>query len=553
MTLSGSETSSPVSQSSARAFPAVPRVELYFPGASVEECRTRILRCVLRGDGPAVVVGAPGMGKSMLLAAVAQSLADQLEVVQVASTQLCTRRALLQAILFSLGMPYQNREEGELRLALISRLEDAVASPKPAVLLIDEAQALPIRLLEELRILSNLQRNGESLLRIVLAGSAVLEEQFASTELEAFNQRLAARCYLAPLDYGETHQYVQAHVAAAGADPQLFSGDALDMVYSASDGVPRLINQVCDRAILMAVENQATTVDRALIQSAWSDLHQLPAPWHNPDTTVAAPETDVVEFGVLPGSDQDAEAVHELTAGELSVQQAVDDQPPGLPVVGSWNADHALETLFTAEPPSEVANDAPVSDISPQLVSAKPAEEPAGDPEAESEPEVTPDASTLFGDGFEEEEIVLDRFATLDRVISPTAPVVTNTQDADFGRLVGELGVGEAAVAEVPTAVEAAEPEQAVSHENEQAEQADVLPLCGSYATLEEDPAVDIQDGASCATGHSESGPEEQSSTDSDVLIIETDPARVTTQATSVHRQEYRQLFSSLRQGHSGS
>lgn len=580
-----------------RAFPPVPRNDLYFPGESIEECRGRIVRCLERGDGPAMVIGAAGMGKSLLLEVVAQNVAERFNVVRIASTQLCTRRALLQSILFGLGLPYQNRDEGELRLALVSGLEAGADRLAGTALLIDEAQALPVRLLEELRILSNLQRDGESLVRIVLAGNGALEEQFTSTELEAFNQRLAARCYLAPLSYGETHQYVRAHVAAAGGDPETtFTTGAIDSVYSASDGVPRLVNQVCDRALLMAEDRGAKTIDQGLIQAAWSDLHQLPAPWHTPEPTLASPESDVIEFGVLPGGEDEEAAIEELTGAAYAT--TVFDGEPELPLPaettttdGDWNADAALwevahlaktvdKTLDEIEGAVEEACDknrapkdrwkfeeceqeqainAPQEAAEPQApehaqevsLDERIAEERRVDPEPSAAAvedlqeelayDLTPDAATLFGQEFEEEEIVIDRFASLRAVVSPTAPLVTNSEDKGFGALVKEH------VLEEPVAKEADESlaDDCIDWSDTAEDLDDTINV---YSLSGEVDSED--DGEQSGVLR---GPRAGSEDDSDVLIIEPDaPAEGEALegglgAPAVHRQEYRQLFANLR------
>ena len=91
----------------------------YFPAASVEDARRRLARSIERGDGPGVVIGAAGIGKSLLLQVLAAQYREKFDVVLLACAQLCTRRALLQAIHFELGLDYRRRDEGELRLSLL--------------------------------------------------------------------------------------------------------------------------------------------------------------------------------------------------------------------------------------------------------------------------------------------------------------------------------------------------------------------------------------------------------------------------------------------------
>ncbi|MFW6171581.1 MAG: AAA family ATPase, partial [Planctomycetota bacterium] len=106
-----------------RPFLASPIAERYYPAASAEHARKSALRCIERGGGSTVILGSAGTGKSTLCQVLAQQLQDQFHIATLTSARLCTRRALLQNILFELKQPYRDREEGELRLSLIDYLE----------------------------------------------------------------------------------------------------------------------------------------------------------------------------------------------------------------------------------------------------------------------------------------------------------------------------------------------------------------------------------------------------------------------------------------------
>ena len=144
---------------------------------------------------------------------------DRFRVAMLASARLCTRRALLQNILFELKLPYRDRDEGELRLSLIDALEPSDECPHGMLLIVDEAHMLPLRLLEEIRMITNLVRQGQPRVRLVLAASMVLDERMASPRLESFNQRVAARCYLQSMNRDETCGYIRAQIGAVGGNP----------------------------------------------------------------------------------------------------------------------------------------------------------------------------------------------------------------------------------------------------------------------------------------------------------------------------------------------
>ena len=186
------------------------------------------------------------------------------------------------------------------------------------LLIVDEAHLLSPRLLEEIRMITNLVRNGQLRVRVVLAGGTRLEERFASTKLESFNQRIAARCYLEPLKHDETCDYVRAHLAAAGAAPaSIFTEDALTAIHRAGDGIPRLINQVADHALVLAAAGGQPIIDAAGINEAWSDLQQLPSVFGSePEAVRSEGQNAFVEFGSL--SDEE-----DGTAAAASVATAI--------------------------------------------------------------------------------------------------------------------------------------------------------------------------------------------------------------------------------------
>jgi type II secretory pathway predicted ATPase ExeA len=286
---------------SQRPFVPNPLTSRYFAGSAIENARSTLARCIERAEGAGLVVGASGTGKTLLCYLLAEQFRNSLAVAMLFSGHLASRQDLLRAILFELGQPYRGMDEGELRLSLIDYLSRSEECSQGLLLLIDEAHALPLRLLEEIRTITNLVRGGQPQVRLVLAGGPALEEHFASPKLESFAQRLAARCYLEPFDRGETFNYVRSQLTCAGAEPaNLFSDSAIEAVYRATDGIPRLINQVCDHALVLAQQHQVRRLEAAEVETAWADLQQLPAPWTEPAMPSSAPTAvNVVEFGDL--------------------------------------------------------------------------------------------------------------------------------------------------------------------------------------------------------------------------------------------------------------
>jgi type II secretory pathway predicted ATPase ExeA len=486
-----------------RVFATYPLVARYFPAAAVEDARQRLTRAIDRGDGPGIVIGAPGTGKSLLLQVLATQYHAKFDVVLLACARLCTRRAMLQAVLFELGLPYKMRDEGELRLSLLDHLLSEQC-PSGLLLLVDEAQALPTALLDELRILTNLVRGGVPRVRLVLAGSSALEEAFAHPELESFSQRLSARCYLAPFNREESWQYIRAQIAACGATPEdVITVDAAAAVFDATDGVPRLVNQLCDRALHFAVQAGQARVDRTAIQQAWSDLQQLPTPWETPAEEVVAEASDVIEFGNL--RDDLIAAGH--TIDEIS---GVEDTE-----LDREEESTAIRAAVTSKP--------------------------------------TVTTRDPFAEKFDDEEIVLDNFAGWDEMFRRDVPRVENRRDPGFSTLV-QAAIEASPVSSsrfvVTNSSAALEPIQSVSA-RPRLKLADV-PDATAHASKRPSASKLAHDSDSLGSILSAfaSHQEETPATDLEnpVLVIEEDAPQDRTYP-GVRREEYRHLFSRLRSG----
>jgi hypothetical protein len=312
---------------------------------------------------------------------------DSFHVVLLSCAQLNTRRALLQHVLHELSLPYRGMDEGELRLSLIDFLDPQQSGAEGVLLIVDEAHTLPLRLFEDIRMITNFARDGQPRVRLILCGGPLLEERFAHPDLECFNQRLAARCYLQPLNYDETCAYVRAQISKVGGDPDcVFTADAWQAVYHASDGIPRLINQICDHALMLACVGQRMSIDAGLIQESWADLQQLPTPWQASVQEAPASEA-VIEFGSLDETD----------AGDSQVEGSTD-------AVVQSPSDLPADTL------EDVARDAVTND--PEDVESVDHEDPV------AEPEITGSSGEVlnpFDESFDQEEVVVDRYVALQR------------------------------------------------------------------------------------------------------------------------------------------
>jgi type II secretory pathway predicted ATPase ExeA len=308
---------------------AAPRTEFYHPAAVIDAALGSIERAIRRAEGLALVVGPAGTGKSLLLAKVAENVRDDFDCAFLSGARICTRRALWQSVLAAIGEPYRGIGESDLRMAVIERIRGLAAAGSGLVLLVDEAHTLPTRLLEELRLLTNVPTPLPAV-HIVLAGSPKLEETLGLPRLESLAQRIAVRAYLEPLDHTETLAYLRTQTRAAGlAWDRLFAPGADDAVFAATDGVPRLINQLCDQALVTAGDS-GRCVTATDIAAAWGEIQRLPVPAaiaraglvdgvrHTGDDlgpAGAAEPYGVVEFGGLDADDRLLDADDRLIVG----------------------------------------------------------------------------------------------------------------------------------------------------------------------------------------------------------------------------------------------
>ena len=226
----------------------------------------------------ALLTGDIGSGKTTLLRRVIRDLEERVTVGLVSNTH-SGFQSVVPWLLSALSVQSSADSDVARHEALVSHVIRQYAEGKRTVLIIDEAQNLSVPILEELRLLSNVNSERDLVLQIILVGQPELRETLSRPELRQLAQRISVDYHLSPLTAAESAAYVQHRVRAAGCPVELFEADALAAIYESSCGVPRLINQLCDMALVYAFAEGRATVGRETVMLVLGDrqrAHALP-------------------------------------------------------------------------------------------------------------------------------------------------------------------------------------------------------------------------------------------------------------------------------------
>ncbi len=268
-----------------RPFQLVPNPAYLYISPSHEEALAHLSYAVSQGDGFIAITGETGTGKTTICRAFIENLDDHSEVAYIFNPKL-TSAELLKTICdeFGINLPsgYTNKD---LFDAFNGFLLGKRVEGKHVMLIIDEAQNLSREVLEQVRLLSNLETNKEKLLQIVLVGQPELDDLLGSYELRQLNQRIALSCRLIPLTYEESVKYIQHRIRIASRREGVsFTGPALRKIHTFSRGIPRLIHIVCDRALLTAFVANSEKITGDIVDVAireltppQQDIHRLRA------------------------------------------------------------------------------------------------------------------------------------------------------------------------------------------------------------------------------------------------------------------------------------
>lgn len=255
-----------------KPFKLVPNPEYLFLSKTHEIALAHLTYATDQGDGFVVIIGEVGTGKTTLCRNYLEGLNDKIDSAYIFNPQL-NAIELLAAICHEFGLATRQESAKGLLDDLNKFLIMQNATGRKVVLLIDEAQLLSIKNLELVRMLSNLETTKNKLLQIILVGQPELGEKLETYELRQLAQRISLNYYLTPLSQQDTEAYIQHRLGIAmQRQSRLFTSNACRLAYRYSKGIPRLINIVCDRALLVAFSQNKTRITQSVMRAAVSEL-----------------------------------------------------------------------------------------------------------------------------------------------------------------------------------------------------------------------------------------------------------------------------------------
>ncbi len=227
--------------------------------------------------GFVLLTGEVGTGKTTICRAFLEQLPEHVDVALILNSAVNVPE-LLHSVCGEFGIEVPEGETSPKILVdtLNSYLLETHAKGRRPVLMIDEAQNLRTEVLEQIRLLTNLETHKHKLLQIFLVGQPELRDLLEQRNLRQLSQRITARYHLTPLNGEETAAYIRHRLAVAGVERQLFTAAALRRIFHLSGGIPRLINILCDRSLLGAFATHANLVDRRIVSWAFRELHGKP-------------------------------------------------------------------------------------------------------------------------------------------------------------------------------------------------------------------------------------------------------------------------------------
>ena len=328
------------------------------------EALAHLLYGINEAGGFIQLTGEVGTGKTTVIRSLLEQLPGHADVALILNPRVTPAEFLLTICEeLHIPVPEAGRNSTKTQMDLIGRqLLDTHARGRRVVLIVDEAQNLSTQTLEQVRLLTNLETATTKLLQIILIGQPELRALLDQPELRQLAQRITGRYHLDPLSAEESSGYVKHRMRVAGATAEVFTPSALREIHRLSGGIPRVINVICDRALLGAFTQEDHRAGAALVRQAASEVYgrPVPAPWLKWTTTAAvAAAVGLVGFGIWSYLDARSDAVAQSPPAQDAPAAAVSTAAPPpvtVPDVQPATAVAAEAAAAPASPPAPVVS-----------------------------------------------------------------------------------------------------------------------------------------------------------------------------------------------------
>jgi general secretion pathway protein A len=338
-----------------KPFAITPDPRYLYMSARHTDALAHLLYGISESGGFIQLTGEVGTGKTTLIRSVLEQLPAKADIALILSPQLTTLE-FLATIVQELRCPQPADRTVKAHIDVLNtHLMQAHAEGRRVVLIVDEAQTLSPELLEQVRLLTNLETSKQKLLQIILIGQPELRELLDRPEMRQIAQRITGRYHLEPLRKDETRAYVSHRLRVAGTQNDIFTKRAIDALYKYARGIPRLINVIADRALLAAYTKDQRSVDAKLVSAAAAEVFGVrrKAPWWPVATAMAGVAAIVLGVTNLGQTPRLPEPAQEQFLGApaspppQTTALAVDATPSPAP--------HEPAASATAEPPTLAA------------------------------------------------------------------------------------------------------------------------------------------------------------------------------------------------------
>ena len=251
-------------------FENVPDPDFMYYSPEHEEALARLLYAVKGNKGIVMITGEIGSGKTMLSRVLMQRLPDAKFDIGLMTNPILKPLDFLREILYNLGLnPSRNSPKSHMLKLLNERLLENIQNDMSTLLILDEAHLISRAIFEEIRLLMNFQLNDRFMLTIILLGQPELKD--VVKEIKQLNQRVATRYHLNPFNFVETRNYIEIRLKKAGSANNIIDPQALDDIYDYSKGIPRVINNICDKSLMVGFISKAEIVDSMIVKEAILD------------------------------------------------------------------------------------------------------------------------------------------------------------------------------------------------------------------------------------------------------------------------------------------